>query len=421
MYPKVLVISNNALNLENSNGRTLGLLLSELPKDYLLQFCLNEESISEELVIDSYCISDKMIIRGILRRNIQAHKLKVYKSEKFENRSRSRSINKTPFMCITRELLWHYNIKKTDFFSMAQEFKPDIVLLLLGDAAFNVQLAYDISRKNKSKLVVFTTEDYYFKQWNYLHYGKHNLFFNAFMRHYRKTLDEIFPKLDLCIANTPVLANKYKTRFSVKTQVLMAAASCFNLRENDEERNTILYAGNLSLNRYKSIMEVAQLAKTIDPNLLIEIYGAPTPYIEQELKKESNIRLKGFVPYAELLPEMQKVRLLIHCESFDEFYQKDLQSAFSTKIADSLASGTPLLLFAPAHFSETKYLVENQAAFVCDNKEQLTSRFCEALQDNDKRSIIVQNALKIAHENHNEQKNRKRMLQYLVDLLLESK
>jgi len=417
MYPKVLVISNNALNLTNSNGRTLGLLLTELPKDYLLQFCLNEESISEELVTNAYCITDKMIIKGITGCNIQAQKLRAYKSE---NHLRSRSKIKTPLTCIIRELLWHCNIKKTDFFNIAQEFKPDIVLLLLGDAAFNVQLAYDISLKNKSKLVVFTTEDYYFKQWNYLQYGKHNLFFNVFMRHYRKVLDKVFTKLDLCIANTPFLANKYETRFSVNTHVLMAAASCFSIRENIAERNTILYAGNLSLNRYKSIMEVARQAKAIDPNIFIEIYGAPTPDIEQELKEVTNIRLKGFVPYAELLPEMQKVKLLIHCESFDEFYQKDLQSAFSTKIADSLASGTPLFLFAPAHFSEAKYLVENHAAFVCDNIEQLTSRLCEALQDNYKRSIIVQNALKIAHENHNEQKNRKIMLQYLVNLLLNS-
>ena len=51
--------------------------------------------------------------------------------------------------------------------------------------------------------------------------------------------------------------------------------------------------------------------------------------------------------------------LLVHVESFEKFYTRDLKYAFSTKIADSLASGIPLFMYGAEQISCTRYLKNN--------------------------------------------------------------
>ena len=89
--------------------------------------------------------------------------------------------------------------------------------------------------------------------------------------------------------------------------------------------------------------------------------------------------------------------MLIHAEYRDEFYTRDLKYAFSTKITDSVCSGTPFLIYAPDELVETQFLRENDCAFVVSEKTELKSSLLSAIFDEAERKRKVDNA-KIVRE-----------------------
>ncbi len=112
---------------------------------------------------------------------------------------------------------------------------------------------------------------------------------------------------------------------------------------------------------------------------------------------------------------MRNSDLLIHVESFDDFYKEDLKFAFSTKIADSLASGTCFLLYAPESLACTKYLLGNQAAYVAVDRAQLKEHLKILIQDENARTRYLRNAQQLVRTNHNAQKNAKAFQHILLE------
>lgn len=409
MSPKVLVVSNTALTTSNSNGRTLGLLLSGIEKEKLMQFCIKDEPVSSELIREAYCVSDTMVIKGMLKHKIASKKLCVFEDGHIVI-GHQQQVSKTGFKFWGREIIWRIKLRSMDFWSRAVEFQPDIILFQLGNSGFLADLAYRLSKMCKAKLIVFTTEDYYFKEWNFIQPAQKSGAFDAYMKKYRKSIDRVLRNSSMCIANTPALAKKYAEEFGVQTDVVMAAASEKIETCCQKPENTVVYAGNLTLNRYRSIADIAKIVAETDPEAVVTVYGSTTPEMEEELKRFHNVSLNGFVKYDVLLPKLANAKLLLHCESFDDFYRKDLQAAFSTKIADSLASGVPLLLFAPANFSETEYLIKEKCAFVCTDSKELKDCVEKALHDEQARCSVVNRARCIANQNHNLHRNQQKML-----------
>ena len=82
-----------------------------------------------------------------------------------------------------------------------------------------------------------------------------------------------------------------------------------------------------------------------------------------------------------------------------------MKYSVSTKIADSLASGTCLLAYGPAEVASIEYLIENEAAFCATSEDELASVLTELLTNEEKRELIVKNALALAKKNHDSEAN----------------
>ena len=92
-------------------------------------------------------------------------------------------------------------------------------------------------------------------------------------------------------------------------------------------------------------------------------------------------------------------------ENFSDFYQLDLKHAFSTKIADSLASGTCLFVYAPENIALSSYLKENGVACVVSDKENLEKELRNIISDSGLRERYVTRAIKLAIDKFNAEKN----------------
>ena len=107
--------------------------------------------------------------------------------------------------------------------------------------------------------------------------------------------------------------------------------------------------------------------------------------------------------------------ILVHAECFEDFYKKNLRYAFSTKIADSLASGTCFLVYAPEKLACTEYLRRNKAAWVVTEPENLRPVLEKLCSDKEARMAYVERAVQLAQENHTQEKNTAKFQQILFD------
>ena len=108
--------------------------------------------------------------------------------------------------------------------------------------------------------------------------------------------------------------------------------------------------------------------------------------------------------------------LVFHTESDDEFYCKDICHGFSTKIADSLASGTCFVIYAPEMLSCTKYIKANNCGCVITNEEELEEKLSEVINSSELRETYIKNALEVVRKNHNSKKNKEKFAEIINSL-----
>ena len=165
-----------------------------------------------------------------------------------------------------------------------------------------------------------------------------------------------------------------------------------------KNRQRISYLGNLRLNRHIALIDIAKALSEIDNSLVLDIYGNPDEEIKTILERETNIRLHGFISYSEVIDVIHKSTLLIHAEYADNFYNRDLKYAFSTKITDSVCSGTPLFMYTPNELACTRFVLAEGCAFHVERREELLRVLRTALFDEESRRTIVNNALRVKEQ-----------------------
>lgn len=235
----------------------------------------------------------------------------------------------------------------------------------------------------------------------------------------RKSVDKLFKKVSLCIGNTPIIEEQFRRQFACNTSVIMQPFNtiCKEYRlPLERKENFVIYAGNLGIGRPESLAVLAKSLQAVAPEIVVEVYGSASEKVSSKLSNISCIKMMGFVDYRTIAMRTSQAMLAVHVESFDEFYRKDLQAAFSTKIPDILVSGTPLFMYAPENLAETIYLSGKKCAFICSKEEELQSILAEALFNNSARRAISEIAIKIAEDNHDAEKNCQRMLDCLYDI-----
>ena len=107
---------------------------------------------------------------------------------------------------------------------------------------------------------------------------------------------------------------------------------------------------------------------------------------------------------------------MIHVESMKPYYVRDIKYGFSTKIADSLASGVPFFVYESSELTSVQYLSENKCAIIATDEKQLVDKLKCALFDEKARSLCITNAHQIATMNHSQEKNKKGFMRLLWNL-----
>ena len=418
-YKNLLVISHNCFSKTGSNGRTLSNYIKGWKHDKIAQLYIHPEKPDFEVCSQYYCISDSDILKSILRKENPAGCIVKDENKKENNAKKSNNKSvKNSFMFIMRELAWESRIWDEKGLKLwVDTFKPEIILVQAGDSSFLFNIALSIAQKYSAEIVIYNTEGYYFKKTSYLQENKISKYMYPILnKHFKKCYEKLVGAAKCEIYNCSLLAEDYASVLHTNNQVIMNTSEFTDEKVVYPKKKKIIYAGNLGLYRHKSLIEFANALQKVDSNMWVDVYGKiPNERVREELMACQGIRFHGFISYEKLKIELRESQYLLHVESFDQFYKEDLKYAFSTKIADSLAAGSCLFVYAPGNMAISQYLRNSNAAVLINHSEMLVKEISYVLNDEYITKQYSDNGRKLAELNHDIKKNRRKFIAALLD------
>ena len=411
-YPRVLIVSNDCLSQSSSNGRTLRNFLLGWPRDRLAQFYIQNNMPDFTVCANYYRVTDGQALRAFLGRGCGGGVVEEAPTGK-EVPAPSAPAGKCPgrnaLTMLARELVWNSGRWKTeDFRRWTDAFRPEVILLQAGDCGFMLRLAEQLSEQYRAPLVIYNSEGYCFKDFDYFRArGLAHWCYPVFSRHLRRQYRRVLPKAARSVYICEPLQREYDRAFGLPSETIYTATEVrprAKAPENPVFRAS--YLGSLGVGRHQVLMEVGRALHDVSEALYLDVYGpVPNEEARQALEDCPGVRYRGVVPYSEVLEVMAQSDLLVHAESFEPFYREDLKFAFSTKLADSLASGVCFLLYAPEELACTQYLRENNAAWVVSDPAKLGETLRTLVERPVERARHLASAAALVERNHDAGKN----------------
>lgn len=415
--PRVLVISNNCLSLGNSNGRTLFNLLSSLPSSNIANFYVRDEVSDISQLSNFFRVTDQQAFRAWKTHQPADGIIPNLKDSNSQNGKPAKD-HKNPLFSIARDIIWNSNAWQSPSLQLwLNHFSPSVIILQAGDAPFLFRLARRLATKRNIPLIIYNSEDYCFKKYNYMSH-RFGVFYPLFHMRLLRQVRKAIRVAHTCIYNSEQLKQEYEHHFAHHAEVIMMAAT----NEPAKTARVIpsnkplhcVYLGNLSVGRHHSLIEIATILH--QHNLVLDVYGPGSPEIIAELNKVSGIIYHGVIAYEATQKVMMESDLLVHAESFGAYAIKDLRFAFSTKIADSLASGIPFFLYAPKELVCSQYLLPLIPAFVATSKEELPQKL-NAFLTGQSSYPWQEKILPFVNNNHAIRKNQQKLAAIIDDAL----
>ena len=420
-HKKVLVVSNNCFSLSNSNGRTLGNLFVGWPKSDLAQFCVIAQDPNWNLCDNYYCLEDKTVLKSFLKcKKAEGRRLYYQDAKQTSDTKRASIGKKTLYKVAVREFIWSGKRWYCEALQRwLDDFNPEQVVFQLGDSIFMFNVALYIATSRNIPLIIYNTEGYYFFPRNWHEKSLcDGWLFKLYRRSYRKKVEEMMQVASYCVHLNDKLKDDYDRAFNILSTVIYNSSSVS--RSNKELFATnnprISYLGNLGLDRDSALIEIGAVLQEINPHYYIDVYGRADENMQRRFQASPGVNYKGLVSYDEVKDVISHSDILFHVETQYGYHERQLQYAFTTKIADSLASGKCFIVYAPIQLACTQYVIKNKCGWVATNKKELRTAILNVIDDDELRVAIINKAVEVASKNHDLTQNASKFQEILLTI-----
>jgi len=395
-------------------GKTFLSLFSAIPKEELCQLYVYPSFPDVDAVASCYRITDRDAIKRICPLAHAGGEVfpHAYTGSMIENgtdkKLYGKATNNQPLKRLLRDMVWKVSSWYTkDLQQWLDRENPDCIFLAPGYAKFIYDIALTVSRKRNIPVIVYICDDNYFLA------APETLLGRIQLRLLQKKTRQIMDGSKLVVAISKEIGDQYSREFSIESEVIMTGAG-FEVAQESPDRaeiNTFSYFGNLDLSREKSLADIGRVLDEINDQqgtgYVLNIYTSnETPAEFSDIK---SIKMGGFLVGEAFSKAFRSADCLVHVESFDEEMKDLVKGSVSTKIADSLASGIPLLAYGPAGIASMEHLRRNDCAFVADSVESLKTVIGQLLSDREMRNRISENARNTAACYHTSSANSVRL------------
>lgn len=411
---KVLIISHNPLSTFESMGKSLLEMTRVFKKEELIQLYVYPSVPNVDRCASYFRITDKDILKsyfflpmkiGVVEAQLNQNSL--FENEKDEKVYRNPK-NKRPLMMLLRDAMWRCSKwYRRSLVEWLKTEKPDCILAAPGGAKFLYDMASKISKDLEIPVFSYLCDEFYFlpKAKKITGRIQNYLLKKTIEKYYYTCVKHVF-----CICDN--LKKLYKEKFGVECTTIMTGASIPFAKKPKliKDIHTISYLGNLRCDRYKSLVEIGEcidkLNETYNKNIKIHIYSnEKNDSILKYLKRVESIVFEGFVSGEKFTKVVNESDILIHTESFDGAFASAVKNSISTKIADSLACGVPILAYGPEGIASMDYLEKNNAAYCIVKKENLFEKINYLILHPESTHAILYNSLALARNKHDSTKN----------------
>ena len=408
---KILIISHNPLTMQNNMAATLRTLFSEISREEICQLYIYPTLPNVDRCCSQYRITDKEILRKLFTGKKAGGEIDPRRISPEEGRYedpadeavyRDRR-NKSPLRRLLRDDMWILaRWYDRGLKAWLERERPDRIFVAPGAAKFIYDFALRISADLDIPVVTYICDEYYFVDEPTAVLEKIRL------HKLQRKIEALMACTEHLLVISEELKQAYEDRFGVKTSVVMtgAAVECAAASKAVDKPRTISYFGNIRCNRYHSLAEIGReldvMNRETGSDYKLKIYTFEKDReILSHLETCDSIELCGPVTGAEFDRTFAAAELLLHVEAFDKASIDFVRHSVSTKIADSLASGTPLLAYGPSGISSMEYLLRHGCALAATDREHLRPMLEKAFEDREAAALAAENGLKAAAQFHN--------------------
>ena len=408
-FPRTLIVSHTVLSMNTSMGKTLDTYFSGWPKESLAQVYFHSEVPTDPACVRYFRFTDPDALKSILQRRRKGTAMgetdvQPERADPMDTGSLSGVYNygrkRSPLIFMARDGIWRLSgWKHSGMMEWAEAFRPEVIFFASGDYIFPYRIVRTLAARLGIPYVVCCFDDFYlFNKNEDLPLGKIRQ--QRFMREVRATLDGASGIL----TGNDAMAEAYGKFFGRECGVLYTAAVFPEEPQEPAGKTGIAYLGGLGLGREKQLTEIADALRECRGAGIpetVDVYSDERdPGILGRLQAHPGIRFHGAVSAGKVQEIIRKSKAVIHTESFDPVIRERVRYSLSTKIPDSIASGTCLLAYGPAEAASMDYLIRNDAAFTAASPEELRTVLPRLFTDEAAYERIAGNARALARKNH---------------------
>ena len=406
---KVLIISHNPVSHQSNMGKTFLSLFSGFGKEALCQLYIYPVIPDVDRCGSYYRVTDKEALRsrfrpGTIGGEVDKGRIRP-DQEQYENRKDRRLYrdprNKSALRRLLRDAVWHradwYNAGLRKWLDREQ---PTCIFVAPGAAGFLYDMALKIAGERKLPIVTYLCDEFYFLEAA-----------GGPLERYR--LQKLRKKMEQLLASSrhlAVISHELEAAYRVfgrPTTVLMTGAEITPAKQTHSEpgRNTVCYFGNVRCGRCRPLGDVAAALEKINrrqgTRYRLKVYTAERDEkILAYLAQFPALELAGYVTGAEYEQSLKRAGVLLHVESFEPDCVERVKHSVSTKIADYLASGVPVVAYGPEGIASMAHLKRWDCAFSATEPERLEDTLLRALTDAERRRTVAENGLRAAEHCH---------------------
>ncbi|MBQ8623889.1 MAG: hypothetical protein IJ424_05920 [Oscillospiraceae bacterium] len=408
---KVLIISHLPMATKNNIGKTLLSLFSEFRKEELCQLYIYPTIPDVDRCSSYYRVTDKEALLSLIKFKEPGKEIAkklinkdqgLYENADDESLYRNKK-NKSALRRLMRDAVWQVsNWYNSGLKAWLEREKPTCIFVAPGAARFVYNFALKISKKLGIPIITYICDEYYFVK------DPTTLLEGFRLKLLKNKIEALVNNSSHLVVICEELKSAYTEKFGTQATTLMTGTSyeiSDSLKIVDDPKD-ICYFGNIRCNRYISLAEIGRQLDGINAELnkdyKLKIY---TSEKDKEILSTfdgiRSVKLCGFVMGEAFKKAFSESHLLLHIEAFDEKSIDYVKHSVSTKIADSLASGIPLLAYGPECVSSMKHLIRNKCAITAISEKDLRQMLLKAFNDIEAKDLAVKNALAVAKEYHN--------------------
>ena len=406
-FPRVLVISHEAFSHNTSMGRTMASYFKGWSRDSLAQLFIHSEVPTNDVCSRYYKYTDVDALVSLVDRNRVGVLINEIEPDRetAEDTGYLKSVytvgsKKHSLTYILRDWMWKHSTWHSDhLMNWIKEFDPQIIFFAAGDYIFSNEIARSLSEELGVPLVTCCMDDYYLfnkNQESRLGRERQKVFMNSVSR--------LIDRSSMVFTISELMAEAYKGLFEKECRVLYTASSFQHHVNEDTVKSGISYLGGLGYNRNLQLVSIGRILMEMTDEVIpdhIDVFsGDSDRALTSCLTSENGICFHGSVSSDEVSRVIENNIAVVHTESFDEINRQLVKYSISTKIPDSLASGTCLLAYGPRDVASINYLDSHSCAFVAETEDELRECIYRLFHDAASRDYMIENAQRLAQTNH---------------------